>query len=224
MARTVVARHRHRRADDRARRSLFSAVLCAAGSALLWFAVNPLTMWLTLRHLHRLCRRLHRAAQAADAAEHRHRRRLGGDAAGARLGGDPRRGRARGADPLPDHLPLDAAALLGARALPRRGLPPRRPADAAGDARRRVHAPARLPLHAGAVRGDAAALRLRHERADLPRRGDRPRRRCSAATAGASGAATPTRWRGSTFRFSIVHLSLLFAALLVDHYLWPLFA
>jgi protoheme IX farnesyltransferase len=27
-----------------------------------------------------------------------------------------------------------------------------------------------------------------------------------------------------TFRFSIVHLSLLFAALLVDHYLWPLLA
>jgi protoheme IX farnesyltransferase len=26
---------------------VFSAVLCAAGSALLWFAVNPLTMWLT---------------------------------------------------------------------------------------------------------------------------------------------------------------------------------
>jgi protoheme IX farnesyltransferase len=26
-----------------------------------------------------------------------------------------------------------------------------------------------------------------------------------------------------TFRFSIVHLTLLFAALLVDHYLWPLF-
>jgi protoheme IX farnesyltransferase len=26
---------------------LFSAALCAAGSALLWFAVNPLTMWLT---------------------------------------------------------------------------------------------------------------------------------------------------------------------------------
>ena len=25
----------------------FSAVLCSAGSALLWFAVNPLTMWLT---------------------------------------------------------------------------------------------------------------------------------------------------------------------------------
>jgi protoheme IX farnesyltransferase len=37
-------------------------------------------------------------------------------------------------------------------------------------------------------------------------------------------------WRGysdalarKTFRFSIVHLTLLFAALLVDHYLWPLF-
>jgi protoheme IX farnesyltransferase len=26
---------------------LFSAILCAAGSALLWFTVNPLTMWLT---------------------------------------------------------------------------------------------------------------------------------------------------------------------------------
>lgn len=26
---------------------IFSAVLCSAGSALLWFAVNPLTMWLT---------------------------------------------------------------------------------------------------------------------------------------------------------------------------------
>ncbi len=26
---------------------IFSAVLCAAGSALLWFAINPLTMWLT---------------------------------------------------------------------------------------------------------------------------------------------------------------------------------
>jgi heme o synthase len=37
-------------------------------------------------------------------------------------------------------------------------------------------------------------------------------------------------WRGysdalarKTFRFSIVHLTLLFAALLLDHYLWPLF-
>jgi len=37
-------------------------------------------------------------------------------------------------------------------------------------------------------------------------------------------------WRGysdalarKTFRFSIIHLTLLFAALLVDHYLWPLF-
>ena len=73
-------------------------------------------------HLHRLRGRLHRPAQAAHAAEHRHRRRVGGDAAGARLGRDPRRRRGRGDDPLPDHLPLDAAALLGARALPRRRL------------------------------------------------------------------------------------------------------
>ena len=32
------------------------------------------------------------------------------------------------------------------------------------------------------------------------------------------------RWRARTFRFSIIHLSLLFAALLVDHYLGPLIA
>ena len=35
---------------------------------------------------------------------------------------------------------------------------PGRPADAAGHARHRVHPAARLPLHAGAVRGDAAAV------------------------------------------------------------------
>jgi hypothetical protein len=52
--------------------------------------VNPLTMWLTLRHLRRLRGRLHRGAEAADAAEHRHRRRLGRHAAGAGLGGDDR--------------------------------------------------------------------------------------------------------------------------------------
>ncbi len=33
-----------------------------------------------------------------------------------------------------------------------------------------------------------------------------------------------TRSRARTFRFSIVHLSLLFAALLLDHYLGPLIA
>ena len=100
----------------------------------------------------------------------------------------------------------------------------RRPADAAGDARRRVHAAARLPLHAGAVRGDAAAVRLRHERPDLPGRGDRARRRCSCGYAWRLWRSYSDALARKTFRFSILHLSLLFAALLVDHYLRPLLA
>jgi protoheme IX farnesyltransferase len=38
------------------------------------------------------------------------------------------------------------------------------------------------------------------------------------ALPGCSGATTRTPWRASTFRFSLIHLSVLFAALLVDHY------
>ena len=96
---------------------------------------------------------------------------------------------------------------------------PGRAADAAGHARRRVHPAARLPLHPGPVRGDAAAVHLRHERA---RSTWRPRSSwvpCSAAMPGGSGATIPTRLARKTFRFSIMHLSLLFAALLLDHYL-----
>ena len=104
-------------------------------------------------HLRRLRGHLHADAQADDAAEHRHRRRLGRDAAGAGLGGDAGRGRRRCAAAVPDHLPVDAAALLGAGAVPHRGLPQGRPADAARDARPRLHQAARVPLHAGAVRG-----------------------------------------------------------------------
>ena len=121
-----------------------------------------------LRHLRRLCGDLHRGAQAADAAEHRHRRRLGRDAAGAGLGGDAQRRRPRGADAVPDHLPVDAAAFLGAGAVPRRGLPQVGPADAADHPWRRVHAAAGAAVHAGAVRRHAAALHLRHERLALP--------------------------------------------------------
>ena len=60
--------------------------------------------------------RLHALAQALDAAEHRHRRRRRRRAAARRLRGHgrpPRLGRARD---VRDRLPLDAAALLGARA------------------------------------------------------------------------------------------------------------
>ena len=101
----------------------FSALLCAAGSALLWLGGQPADHVADLRHLRRLCGGLHRHPEAADAAEHRDRRRIGRHAAGAGLGRDDGRRRARGADPVPDHLPVDAAAFLGAGAVPRRGLP-----------------------------------------------------------------------------------------------------
>ena len=60
--------------------------------------------------------RLHGLAQALDAAEHRHRRRGRRRATARRLGGSNRVARAAGARALPHRLPLDAAALLGARA------------------------------------------------------------------------------------------------------------
>jgi hypothetical protein len=114
---------------------LFSAVLCACRQCRAVGVGQPADDVADLCHLRRLCRRLHRGAQAADAAEHRDRRRVGRHAAGAGLGRDDAARWARGADPVPDHLPVDPAALLGAGAVPRRGLPPGRPADAAHHAR-----------------------------------------------------------------------------------------
>ena len=62
-----------------------------------------------------LRRRLHNVAEALDAAEHRDRRCRRRAAAGHWLGCGDQRGRHRKPDALPDHLPVDAAALLGAR-------------------------------------------------------------------------------------------------------------
>ena len=69
-----------------------------------------------------LRRRLHDVAQALDAAEHRHRRRGRRVSADDRLGRRDRRHRPRVDPAVPHHLLLDAAALLGAVALPRRGI------------------------------------------------------------------------------------------------------
>ena len=60
--------------------------------------------------------RLHALAEALDAEQHRHRRRGRRGAAARRLVGRDREPDAAGALPLPGRLPLDAAALLGARA------------------------------------------------------------------------------------------------------------
>src|SRR3546814_11406737 len=63
-----------------------------------------------------LCLRLYDVAEAADAAEYRHRRRGGRLSAVDRLGcGDGHDRPAAGAL-VPPHLPLDPAAFLGARA------------------------------------------------------------------------------------------------------------
>ena len=147
-----VVRRRHRRADgahggasdpararDRATTRLPSASSCRSCSvhdcsALLvnWVAGGLLALD------HRLLRRhLHDVAQAADAAEHRHRRRRRRLPAGDRLGrGRRARCRIESLAPVPHHLPVDAAALLGAVALLAAGdYAARRRADAAGGRR-----------------------------------------------------------------------------------------
>ena len=63
-----------------------------------------------------LRRRLHALAEALDAAEHRHRRRRRGRSAARRLRGRDGEPGAPRALALPHRVPLDAAALLGARA------------------------------------------------------------------------------------------------------------
>ena len=64
---------------------------------------------------HRLCRGLHRVAEARDAAEHRHRRRRRRRSTGTRLGRGHQPCRRAGAAAVHDHLHLDSAALLGTR-------------------------------------------------------------------------------------------------------------
>ena len=75
---------------------------------------------------------LHRLAEAADRAEHRHRRRGRGFPAADRLGGRDRRRQHPAAAAVRDHLPVDPAAFLGAVAVRSQRLCQRRRADAAG--------------------------------------------------------------------------------------------
>ena len=168
--------------------------------------------------LRRLRHRLYRAAQAGDPAEHRHRRRGRGDAAGARLGRSRQRRGAAGAAAVSDHLRLDAAAFLVAGALSHQGLRRGGPADAAGDARPRIHEADDRALHRGTVRGDPASLRRAHERRALPAlRGG-----CSAPCSSRTRCGLYRHYSDAlarrTFRFSIVYLAALFSALLLDHF------
>jgi protoheme IX farnesyltransferase len=110
---------------------VFSAVLCAIGSAVLYWWVNPLTMWLTFATFVGYA-----VIYTVVLKPLTPQNIVIGGASGAMppvLGWAAmtwRRG-SRGADPVPDHLPVDAAALLGPGAVPGRGLPQGRPAHAA---------------------------------------------------------------------------------------------
>jgi hypothetical protein len=83
---------------------------------------------------------LHDVAEALDAAEHRHRRRRRRLPADHRLGGGDGYDRHRAADHVPDHLPVDAAAFLGAGALQVRRLRAGRRAHDAERGRSCLHA------------------------------------------------------------------------------------
>ena len=111
----------------------------------------------------------------------------------------------RRVDSRADHLRLDAAAFLGARAVSPQGLRKRRPADAAEHARRAIHAAAYFPVHGDPVRRHDDAVHLRHERCGVSGVGGAARRDVPRATRGRSIASTPTcsRARPSVIRSCI---------------------
>ena len=143
---------------------VFATVLGCTGSMLLYLFVNPLTMWLTIATFV-----AYALVYTVLLKPRTPQNIVIGGASGAMppvLGwaavtNDVTRA---GAGAVPDHLRLDAAALLGAGPLPRRRLPPLRPADAAGDARLGLHPADHAALHRHAGGSDHAAVPDRHER------------------------------------------------------------
>jgi len=199
----------------------FSAVLCAAGSAMLWLAVNPLTMWLTFATFVGYA-----VVYTLVLKPLTPQNIVIGGASGAMppvLGWAAIRG-----DVGPEALVLCliiflwtpphfwALALYRAEDYRRAGLPMLPVTHGSEFTRLHVFlytlvlfAATLLPFVAG-MSGPiylAAAIVLGIMFSGY---GWRLWRRYSDTLA------------RKTFRFSIVHLSLLFAALIVDHYLWPL--
>jgi len=202
---------------------LFSALLCAAGSALLWVTVNPLTMWLTLATFVGYA-----VVYTVLLKPLTPQNIVIGGASGAMppvLGWAAVRGEV-GPEALilcliiflwtPPHF--WALALYRAEDYARAGLPMLPVTH--GNEFTRLHvflytlvlfAATLLPF----IAGMSGPIYL-----------------AAAIVLGVMFSSYAWRlWRvysdalaKKTFRFSIWHLSLLFAALLVDHYLWPLFA
>ena len=152
-----------------------------------------------------LRRRLHALAEALDAAEHRHRRRRRRGAAARRLRGRDAATWPAGALALPDRLPLDAAALLGARAADQGELRGREGADAAGRARR-AETTRQIVLYSVVLVAFTLAVGF-WLGARLPGRGARPRRRFlgwrgSSGGSRRGGPASSSTTRSSTSRCS----------------------
>ena len=123
-----------------------------------------------------LRRRLHDLAEAHEPPEHRDRRRRRRRAGARRLGRGHRLARLGADRAVRRHVPVDAAALLGARHPLRRRLPGRRRADAAGRGADRRGRPPDDRLHGGAGRRHAGARPGRRPRLDLRGRRGRARR------------------------------------------------
>ena len=193
-----------------------SGLLGGAGMFVLYHMVNPLTMWLTFATFVGYAV-IYTVILKPRTPQNIVIGGLSGHAARAGLGrrGGFRAGRGLGAGA--DHLHLDAAAFLGAGAVPQPRLRQGRPAHAAGHAWPAVHAPAHPALQCGAAGHHAAALHHPDER-----------RAYLTAALVLGGMFLSYAWRlyreysdelaRSMFRFSILYLALLFGALLVDHW------
>src|SRR3954454_16557775 len=120
---------------------------------------------------------------ALDAAEHRDRRRRGGRPAARRLRGGHGESDAAGALALPDRLPLDSTALLGACPVDSARLRSGADSDAARCPRRTRNDPADRPVRGGARGGHRVSGRLGSARLRVSRSGAPPRRRIPLARA-----------------------------------------
>jgi heme o synthase len=201
---------------------VFSALLCAAGSAVLWFSVNALTMWLTLATFIGYA-----VVYTVLLKPLTPQNIVIGGASGAMppvLGWAAIRG-----DVGPEALILCliiflwtpphfwALALYRAEDYRRAGLPMLPVTHGAEFTRLHVFLYT-LVLFAATLLPFVAGM-------------SGPIYLAAAIVLGTMFSGYAWRlWRGysdalarRTFRFSIIHLTLLFAALLVDHYLWPLF-
>ncbi len=199
---------------------LFSAVLCSAGSALLLIFVNPLTMWLTFATFVGYA-----VVYTVILKPLTPQNIVIGGASGAMppvLGWAAMTGQvgAGGGHPVPDHLPVDAAALLGPGAVPGGGLPQERPAHCLPVTHGNEFTRLQILLYTFVL--FAACL--------MPfAYGMSSWLYLAAAVVLSAGFCLYgfRLWRDysdalarKTFRFSLIHLSALFAALLLDHYIF----